>query len=211
MAGDRIARILAAMAAGGDGGRSSVRLCEVTTDVTGVSGAGVMLMSGDVPQGSLCTINPVSALIEELQYTLGEGPCVDAYQKDLVVLEPDLFSVEQTPMDEDDVMIARAFADLATISVVQHRAATETQLVNEQLSEALTSRVLIEQAKGVIFERRASTWQRRSPGCGTTPTISCSPQSPKPRSTALLIRKHGRTLTFRSRPDNPGCTSPGPR
>ncbi len=153
MAGDRIARILAAMAAGGDGGRSSVRLCEVTTDVTGVSGAGVTLMSGDVPQGSLCTINPVSALIEELQYTLGEGPCVDAYQKDLVVLEPDLFSVEQTPMDEDDVMIARAFADLATISVVQHRAATETQLVNEQLSEALTSRVLIEQAKGVIFER----------------------------------------------------------
>ena len=49
-----------------------------------------MLMSGDIPQGSLCSTNQVSNLIEELQYTLGEGPCVDAYRHDQVVLEPDL-------------------------------------------------------------------------------------------------------------------------
>jgi GAF domain-containing protein len=55
-----------------------------------MSGAGVMLMSGDIPRGSLCTTNEVSDLIEELQYTLGEGPCVDAYQQDRVVAEPDL-------------------------------------------------------------------------------------------------------------------------
>ena len=47
-------------------------------------------MSGDVPRGSVCTTNEVSDLIEELQYTLGEGPCVDAYQQDRPVLEPDL-------------------------------------------------------------------------------------------------------------------------
>jgi len=88
--GDRRARIQAALADGGDGGRSSARLCEVCAEVVGVSGAGVMLMSGDVPQGSLCTTNAVSGVIEELQYTLGEGPCVDAYQTDRVVLEPDL-------------------------------------------------------------------------------------------------------------------------
>ena len=64
-----------------------------------------------------------------------------------------LFSVGQTPMDEDDLMVARAFADLAAISIVQHRAAAESQLVNEQLSAALESRILIEQAKGVISER----------------------------------------------------------
>ncbi len=64
-----------------------------------------------------------------------------------------LFSVGQVPMDEDDVLVARAFADLATISVVQHRTSAESQGLNEQLSEALTSRILIEQAKGVIFER----------------------------------------------------------
>jgi hypothetical protein len=33
-----------------------------------------MLMSGDIPQGSLCSTDGVSALIEDLQYTLGEGP-----------------------------------------------------------------------------------------------------------------------------------------
>ena len=32
----------------------------------------------------------MSHLIEELQYTLGEGPCVDAYRQDTVVAEPDL-------------------------------------------------------------------------------------------------------------------------
>ena len=56
----------------------------------GVNGAGVMLMSGDIPRGSLCSTDEVSQLIEELQYTLGEGPCVDAYQQDQVVAEPDL-------------------------------------------------------------------------------------------------------------------------
>jgi GAF domain-containing protein len=49
-----------------------------------------MLMSGDVPRGSVCTSNKVSALIEDLQYALGEGPCVDAYQQDQPVLEPNL-------------------------------------------------------------------------------------------------------------------------
>jgi GAF domain-containing protein len=38
----------------------------------------------------LCTTNAVSQLIEELQYTLGEGPCVDACQQDRVVAEPEL-------------------------------------------------------------------------------------------------------------------------
>ena len=56
-------------------------------------------------------------------------------------------------MNDEDVLVARAFADLAAISVVQHEGAAETQLVNEQLARALESRVLIEQAKGVIFER----------------------------------------------------------
>jgi hypothetical protein len=49
-----------------------------------------MFMSGEIPRGSLCTSNKVSRLIEELQYTLGEGPCVDAYRQDRVVAEPDL-------------------------------------------------------------------------------------------------------------------------
>src|SRR6266581_330782 len=89
MAGDRLRRVLAALSAGGDGW-SSARLCRACQGIVGVNGAGVMLMSGDIPRGSLCTTDEVSQLIEELQYSLGEGPCVDAHQQDKVVAEPDL-------------------------------------------------------------------------------------------------------------------------
>jgi GAF domain-containing protein len=64
-----------------------------------------------------------------------------------------LLSTTRTPMDEADVIVARAFADLATLSIVQHRATADAQRLNEQLSAALSSRVVIEQAKGVISER----------------------------------------------------------
>jgi GAF domain-containing protein len=66
------------------------RVCEVSAEITSMNGAGVMLMSDDVPQGSVCTSNAVSALIEQVQYSLGEGPCIDAYNQDRPVLEPDL-------------------------------------------------------------------------------------------------------------------------
>ena len=55
-----------------------------------MTGAGIMLMDGEIPRGSLCTTNDVSARIEQLQYDLGEGPCVDAFNFDRPVLEPDL-------------------------------------------------------------------------------------------------------------------------
>ena len=81
----------------GDGtGQPTKRLCDVCADVVRVSGAGIMLMAGDVPQGSVCTTDEVSALIDELQYALGEGPCVDAYHTERPVFEPDL-EAPQTP------------------------------------------------------------------------------------------------------------------
>ncbi len=89
MPGDRLRRILAELRAGGDG-LSAARLCAVFPQIAGVTGAGVMLMSGDVPRGSVCTTDDVSQVIEDLQYTLGEGPCLDAYQQNRVVAEPDL-------------------------------------------------------------------------------------------------------------------------
>ena len=87
MPGERLRAILAELSVPG---APAARLCDVSTRLIGVSGTGMMLMSGEVPQGSLCSTNEASALIEELQYTLGEGPCVDAYRHNEVVLEPDL-------------------------------------------------------------------------------------------------------------------------
>jgi GAF domain-containing protein len=73
--------------------------------------------------------------------------------RDRTVGALNLFSVDETPMDEQDVLVAQGLADLATISVLQHGAATEMQRVNEQLNHALESRIVIEQAKGVVAER----------------------------------------------------------
>jgi transcriptional regulator with GAF, ATPase, and Fis domain len=73
--------------------------------------------------------------------------------RDTTIGALNLVSVDDTRMDDADLRVARAFADLATISVIQQRAVTDLQRVNEQLSHALNSRIIIEQAKGVIFER----------------------------------------------------------
>ncbi len=77
--------------------------------------------------------------------------------RDVTIGALNLLSVSQTPMEEADVIVARAFADLATLSVIQHRASMQAHRLNEQLSAALTSRVVIEQAKGVISERAGVT------------------------------------------------------
>ncbi len=90
MAGERRIRILNRLVGETGAELETTRLCEVCAEVTDVTGAGIMLMSGDVAQGSVCTSNEVSALVERLQFELGEGPCVDAYHQDRPVLEPDL-------------------------------------------------------------------------------------------------------------------------
>lgn len=66
------------------------RLCEVCATVTEMTGAGMMLMSGDVSQAAVCTSNSVSAVISDLQFELGEGPCVDAFRLDRPVLVANL-------------------------------------------------------------------------------------------------------------------------
>lgn len=90
MAGDRRLRILTRLGGEQAKGLETARLCRVCAEVTAMTGAGIMLMAGDVPHGSLCTTDDVSTLIEQLQYELGEGPCIDAYDLDRPVLEPDL-------------------------------------------------------------------------------------------------------------------------
>jgi hypothetical protein len=88
--GERRERALGLLVRGRDGAFGTKRLCQVCAEATGTTGAGIMLMSAEDPQGSLCTTNEMSDLIEQLQYALGEGPCVDAYRQDWPVLEPDL-------------------------------------------------------------------------------------------------------------------------
>lgn len=64
-----------------------------------------------------------------------------------------LFHSEPGEMAQADVDAGQALADIATIAVLQHRAALEAQILNEQLNHALNSRIVIEQAKGIVAER----------------------------------------------------------
>jgi GAF domain-containing protein len=64
-----------------------------------------------------------------------------------------LFHTERGEMTQHDVHAAQALADVATIAILQHRAVLQAQVVNEQLHHALNSRIVIEQAKGIVAER----------------------------------------------------------
>jgi len=71
-----------------------------------------------------------------------------------------LFQLEPGEMRQADVEAAQALADVATIAILSHRAALEAQVVNEQLNHALNSRVVIEQAKGMVAERAGLNMER---------------------------------------------------
>ena len=64
-----------------------------------------------------------------------------------------LFHLEPGEMGGADVEAAKASADVATIAILQHRALFEAQVVNQQRQHVVNSRVIIEQAKGMVAER----------------------------------------------------------
>src|SRR6185369_10774502 len=64
-----------------------------------------------------------------------------------------LFDTTPGALDEAKLRIGQALADVATIGLLQNRAIRARDAVTEQLQTALNSRILIEQAKGILAER----------------------------------------------------------
>ena len=65
-----------------------------------------------------------------------------------------LFRTETGSLNADDVLAAQALADIATIAILQNGRTLAAHELNAQLESALASRIVIEQAKGMIAERR---------------------------------------------------------
>ena len=66
-----------------------------------------------------------------------------------------LYCRDRVELSDADVSLGQAMADIATIGLLQERVVRQQGLLAEQLQSALNSRVLIEQAKGVLAERAA--------------------------------------------------------
>ncbi|WP_405064487.1 GAF and ANTAR domain-containing protein [Kribbella sp. NBC_01505] len=64
-----------------------------------------------------------------------------------------LFCTDRSTLSDADVELGQALCDIATVGLLQERTVRRSELLAEQLQSALNSRILIEQAKGVLSER----------------------------------------------------------
>jgi hypothetical protein len=95
--GDRLARVAGALA-GVDGQLAIERLLELSVEMLATSGASVAVVGDGEHVGALAVAGSVSAEVDDLQFSLGEGPCIAADLSLGPVLEPDLaLAVGQWP------------------------------------------------------------------------------------------------------------------
>jgi transcriptional regulator with GAF, ATPase, and Fis domain len=68
-----------------------------------------------------------------------------------------LFTVGTERLSDDHLAVAQGLADIATIGLLQERTVHDQVVLSEQLQTALHSRILIEQAKGVLSARAGTS------------------------------------------------------
>jgi len=64
-----------------------------------------------------------------------------------------LFQTDVRGIEPEGIEAAQAFADIATIAILQYRATRQAHELMDQLNTALNTRIVIEQAKGIVAER----------------------------------------------------------
>ena len=77
--------------------------------------------------------------------------------RDQIIGGLNLFNADPGEVPPADRRLAQALADVATIGILQQRSLHRSHVLSEQLQSALTSRVAIEQAKGILAERNNLT------------------------------------------------------
>jgi len=164
-------------------------LIDTCVELLDVDAGGLLIAdeSGDLQL--IASTSEQAQLVELIQLSAGEGPCVDCFTTGMPVTVSDIedererwpefqtgaltqgfHAVFATPMrlrgqvlgamnlfsttpggpSSQDALIAQALADVATIGILHERSSRESEILNQQLQRALESRVVIEQAKGVL-------------------------------------------------------------
>lgn len=124
------------------------RLCSAAVKALPACGAGLSLMSDTGVRGVAAASDAASERVDELQFALGEGPCMDAFTSRRPVLEPDLaaggalrWPVYAPAVRAEGVLAAFAFplqvgaARLGVLDLYRERPGA---LGTEELAEALT-------------------------------------------------------------------------
>src|SRR6476661_7020902 len=144
----RVARVTNALAITPDDSRSS--LCIASASITRVSSAGVVLIMHGRALGTVCSSDPVAETVEEMQYTFGEGPCVDAFSSRQPVLIPDLAAVEvvRWPGFRDGALAAG-------ITVLDWQSVAGVGSLARQLEHVSANRAVVHQASGMISVQAA--------------------------------------------------------
>jgi hypothetical protein len=73
-----------------EGAERSRHICQLCSQLLGVTGAGISMVTATGNRGVVCATDEVSARIEDLQFTLGEGVCVEAVTSGAPVMVADL-------------------------------------------------------------------------------------------------------------------------
>jgi GAF domain-containing protein len=91
---------------------------------------------------------------EAIAHGFGSVHAIPLRLRGTVIGALNLFHTDPAGIDDEGLQAARAFADIATIAILQYRAAVGSHELVDQLNTALNTRIVIEQAKGIIAERR---------------------------------------------------------
>jgi hypothetical protein len=190
----RIAVLVAQQAAQRGAPASVLDVCTAAVAALPIGGAGLSAMSQAVASYPLCSTDDISEQLEELQLTLGEGPCIEAFTRGTAVWTPDLRSddaQERWPvfapaavqagaaavyafplqigaispgvldlyahlpvlLGPDELGDAMAFADCATLVLLNSRAAEREGIAAGEEEELGSYRAEIDQATGMLTEQ----------------------------------------------------------
>lgn len=93
--------------------------------------------------------------VEALEAGFRSVDAVPMRLRDEVIGAVNLFRRPTGALASSDLILCQALADVATIGLLQERVIREGVVLADQLQSALNNRVVIEQAKGIIGERRS--------------------------------------------------------